>query len=766
MKKSNNLPSILIIILSIFLCFNNSSPDIAYEEKLKKETNFSIDNALFHLKKISQKPHFTGSNEHKEVQKHIVSALEKLGLKPEIQRQVAFNKKWRAATTAENIVARIKGASGNNALLLLTHYDSNPHSSNGASDAGSGVVSILEGIRAFLAKNEQPINDIIIVFSDAEEIGLLGAQAFVDHHPWAEDIKLILNFEARGSGGPSLMLMETNGSNKRLLEEFIKSKPNFPVSNSLFYSIYKILPNDTDLTVFREGKNINGYNFAFIDDHFDYHTEQDSYERLDRNTLIHQADYIMSSLNHFANSDITNLNSEEDLVFVNFPFVKMISYPFNWIVPMLIIASLFFLIVYFAGARNQKITIVGSLTGFAPFIISILATGGISFILWKIILLIHPGYTDMLHGFTYNGYLYIGAFSAMTIWILFKIYSYFRLIKPTDLFVAPIVVGLLLNLAIVKYLPGAAFLIIPVLLATFILAIIVFMNLRNTSKLILFAIISIPAIYILTPLIKLFPVGLGLKILFVSSILITFLFGWLIPILLKEDKKSYWQIIAGLATIILFTMTTFSSGFNVDNKKPNSLVFIENTNTKSSYWATYNNTIDNYTKQIFNDNYNEGNIPESSGESKYNTKFKYHKLGKYQGIPSSKIDIISDTIIENNREINFTLIPQRKVSKYEIYTSDPLEIHGICLNGESYDYKTPIKIKRGTVLTYQMTNFDPEVSLLLKLLKDSKLNLTLNEVSYDLLTNPAFNLQSRDEAMMPMPFVTNDAIITSKKIEL
>ena len=64
-------------------------------------------------------------------------------------------------------------------MLLLTHYDSNPHSSLGASDAGSGVVTILEGIRAFLAKNTPPKNDIIILISDAEELGLLGAKAFV-----------------------------------------------------------------------------------------------------------------------------------------------------------------------------------------------------------------------------------------------------------------------------------------------------------------------------------------------------------------------------------------------------------------------------------------------------------------------------------------------------------------------------------------------------------------------------------------------------------
>ena len=45
----------------------------------------------------------------------------------------------------------------------------------------------------------------------------------------------------------------------------IKANPKYPVASSLLYSIYKMLPNDTDLTVFREDGDIKGYNFAFLD---------------------------------------------------------------------------------------------------------------------------------------------------------------------------------------------------------------------------------------------------------------------------------------------------------------------------------------------------------------------------------------------------------------------------------------------------------------------------------------------------------------------
>ncbi len=79
------------------------------------------------------------------------------------------------------------------------------------------------------------------------------------YHKLIDNVGLVLNFEARGSGGPSYMLMETNGMNSKLISEFANANPNFPAANSLMYSIYKMLPNDTDLTVFREKANINGF---------------------------------------------------------------------------------------------------------------------------------------------------------------------------------------------------------------------------------------------------------------------------------------------------------------------------------------------------------------------------------------------------------------------------------------------------------------------------------------------------------------------------
>lgn len=355
-KQAISWLSVISIILIAFWGFVDQKPAADHLDS-KDPTDFSVENVVEHLKIIANDVHHVGTSAHRDVQTYLVAELKALGLDPQIQTQRVFNLRSRYAsgTVAENIIARIEGTEDGKTLMLLSHYDSAMPHSFGASDNGSGIATILEGLRVFLGKNEKPKNDIIILFSDAEELGLLGAQAFVEKHPWADEVGLVLNFEARGSGGPSYMLMETNSKNGKMLTEFIKANPSYPTTNSLAYSVYKLLPNDTDLTPMRESGNVNGFNFAFIDDHFDYHTAQDIWQRVDREALTHQADYLMKTLRYFANSDISNLNSESDRIFVNFPFVKLAHYPFSWNIPLFILATAILIILFVLGVRKNNL---------------------------------------------------------------------------------------------------------------------------------------------------------------------------------------------------------------------------------------------------------------------------------------------------------------------------------------------------------------------------------------------------------------------------
>ena len=762
-KKHASTLSLLIIILTAIWGFYDLSPSVF--KTPQKSTDFSINNALSHLKEISKEPHHTGTEAHKTVQDYIVSELQKLGLDPTIQTQTIVNKKWFAGTTVENIIVKINGSEDGKSLLLLSHYDSSPHSALGASDAGSGVVTILEGLRAFLAKKKEPKNDIIILISDAEELGLLGAKAFVEYHPWAKDVGLVLNFEARGSGGPSFMLLETNGKNSKMISEFLKADPTHPAANSLLYSIYKKLPNDTDLTVFREIGDINGFNFAFIDDHFDYHTVQDSYERLDRTTLAHQADYLMNSLNYFSDSDIENLQSDIDLIYVNFPFIRILTYPYSWVMPLYIIAGIILLLLLLFGIVLNKIQPKKLLAGFIPSTLSIVLCGGVSYLLWKLILIIHPSYNDMLQGFTYNGYWYIAAFVSLNSWICFFIYKKFTQKNTiTNLLIAPITLWMIINFFIQGDFKGAGFFIIPVFIAEIILAVSIFLKPIDKNYSIFFGLVSIPTIYIFAPLIKLFPVGLGLKAIFISGILLALVFGLLLPVLNSSNARNTFTKLAGVLTIIFFSIATMYSGFDIDNRKPNSLVYVQNTLDSTSYWGTYNTVLDAYVSQKIGEDNPSIKIKNAETKSKYNSKFTYAVKAENIPIKTSEITKDLDTIIDNKRILKFTIKPTRKINKYELSLRDSLYFNHLFVNDIPVREGKYFSINKGTFLVYHMANADEKLQIEISIPKKEKPIIFLNEISYDLLDNPILKVSPRSKNMMPMPFVTNDAIITIQKI--
>lgn len=762
--------SFLIIIATIYLSFSTLMPK-KISNASTPLTEFSTERALVHLKEITKKPHYIGTGEHKKVREYIVNQLQQLGLTTEIQQQVTLNGKFRAGTTTQNIIAKIKGTDAEKTLLLLTHYDSAVHSSLGASDAGSGVVTILESVRVFLAKNKQPKNDIIILISDAEEIGLLGASAFVNHHPWAKDVGVVLNFEARGSGGPSYMLLETNGGNKKLIEHFVAANPKYPLASSLMYSIYKMLPNDTDLTIFREDGDIEGYNFAFIDDHYDYHTVQDSYKRLDKNTLEHQGTYLMALLDYFADADLSNLKSETDYVYFNLPYIGMVYYPFSWILPMLIVLSLLFIGLLIYGFTQQKIKLKGLFIGFIPFLGSLILSGLITVYGWKLLLKIHPQYQGVLHGFTYNGHWYIAAFSALTLAVCFMFYKkHFEKEDALNLMIAPIFIWLFINIAVAIYLKGAGYFIMTLLYGVVSLALYLFSKKENLS--ILLTVLSIPILLVFAPLIQMLPVGLGLKMLVVSSVFIVLLFGLLIPVFSSyKNHKNLGRLFLVLS-IIIFISASFKSKYSVDRKQPNSIMYVLDADKNEAYWATYDKHIDEFTKQFLGDNPTEGSYDNLTTSSKYGTNIQWHKKAKVKTIIQPVIEIVKDTLIANKRSVHVQIKPQRMSNRIEFISKNPILIESFKVNGQSYKkpdnekYVIALRDHGKTVLSYYLALENEMLDIEMTIIDPVDPGFFIYETSYDLLESMHFNFKPRTETMMPTPFVINDAIVVKKQINL
>jgi hypothetical protein len=759
-KKTSSTFVALLLVLMVYGVFYFEMPQSIAEDE--KTNEFSTQKALYHIKIIAEKPHYVSSPQHEIVGKYIVAELQKLGLEPTTQEGFALSEGTKL-TRPKNIIAKINGKKKGKALLLLSHYDSAPHSySHGASDDGSGVATVLEGVRVFLNDKNKPENDVIILFTDAEEFGLNGASLFVNEHSWAKNVGLVINFEARGTEGPSYMLMETNQGNGKMVKAFTEANPRFPVSNSLMYSVYKMLPNDTDLTVFREQGKIQGFNFAFIDNHFNYHTAQDDFEHVSPTTIAHQGSYLMALLQYFSSADLSNLNTTEDYVYFNTPF-KFIIYPFAWIETMLIIAIIGLLILIFIGIKKRLLDVKEIAKGFLPLFGSLLFAGGMGYFLWKLLLLFYPQYQDILQGFTYNGHLYILTFAILSIYIALRVYQKWTTQKNLmNHFIAPLLLWIILNILVIIYLKGAAFLIVPVFTGLLMLTYFV---VKKEINIYFNLAMATPTLIIIVPLIKAFPIGLGLKILFVSCILVVLCFSILLPVFESFLEKRRWKMVLMIAFIGCLIDAHYKSDYQKGMAKPNSLVYLYNADVDKSFWATYDLNLDSWTKSYLGENPEKASaFIQSTISSKYDSSYTFMAEAPKKDIKKATVEFIKDSIWGKKRFVTIKITPNRNVNRFDVFVKNKIPILDFKANGVARDKSKYDFSKKNVLLSYLVVD---NIPLVMSFQTDSKaiIDLELQESSFDLLSNPLFSIAERSPKMMPKPFVVTDAIIVKQKIK-
>jgi hypothetical protein len=253
-------------------------------------------------------PHPVGSPESAAIHARVRRELETLSIPvTTLQKRQCFSEpRWSAVTCADiaDLIAEVVPGRGK-AVILMAHLDSVP-AGPGAGDDGSGVATVLEVIRALKASPIQSRHPIIALFTDGEEAGLLGAAAFVGDAQWRGQTGLVINVEARGSKGQSL-LFQTSSGDGGLVDLYARHAPRLATS-SLYGEIYKFLPNDTDLTPFL-GAGIAGYNFAFLGDVAHYHTALDTVANLDPRSLQSSGDAVLALTRALAVQDFDALKS-------------------------------------------------------------------------------------------------------------------------------------------------------------------------------------------------------------------------------------------------------------------------------------------------------------------------------------------------------------------------------------------------------------------------------------------------------------------------
>jgi hypothetical protein len=576
-------------------------------------SDFSADRAIAWLRVFARVPHPVGTAAHDAVRDYIVRQLSVLGVQPEVQTATVVSPRWGSpynAATVYNVLARLPGAASTKAVMLAGHYDS-VSAGPGASDDGHSVAMQLETLRA-LRSSPRLRNDVVFLFTDSEEGGLLGAKGFVEQNPLAKQIGLVMNFEARGTSGPAMMF-ETSEGNGRIVREFAAAAPH-PVTSSLSYEAYKLLPNDTDLTFFKRA-GLAGLGFAYVNDVAYYHTQYDDLAHLDPRSLQQEGDYALALTRRFGNIDLRDLTGADATYFV-LPFLGCIVYPVGWSVPLAIFAALLFVGVVVLGVVKRSLTLGGTLAAFFGFFFAIVVASAAVAAMWSLAKGQAAGVWQAFAGDPYHAGVYRLASVALSVALTTALYALVRTRARTlNLWAGALLCWLALALATSFLMPGATYLFLwPMLCATIGLGVFARSSEPRASAsgiLPLFA-LTLPGVVMMAPTIELLFQSLTMRMAFVGAFATVLLLGLLIPCLDLIAGAGRWRLPGVAAVVCAGCLITGASMSGIDRDDPriDSMYYGLDTDTGKAVWFSLDLQEDDWTAHYLGANPQRAALPQ------------------------------------------------------------------------------------------------------------------------------------------------------------
>jgi len=423
-------------------------------------TEFSAERAMEQLRRIAARPHPTGTSADDEVRETIAAQLRALGFTVQVQDTTSLTDAYVrfgmpvVAAHVRNVIARRPGTTPGPALMLMAHYDSR-ELAPGASDDGFGVVTLLETARALAAS--QPLrHDVVLLFTEGEENGLMGARAFFAESPVAPDVGLVLNFEARGDRGPVVMFQTSEGA-AGLVDTMASAAPDV-FASSLSQEVYRRMPNDSDLTVALHA-GLPSMNFANIDGYERYHQGTDTVPNASAATVQHHGSYALSLARAFGDAEPMVPPARGDEVYFDLGPI-FVHYGARLALPLAIGVAVIAALALVAGGRRRpsrvgRVVAATCVAAVAPIVAAAVAAG----VGW---LAMHAGGADLGMQTARDGVkaVYDGAIATLGVAVAWAVLSAARArgVRHGEMAAGSLVVMALLAVVSAALLPGGSFL--------------------------------------------------------------------------------------------------------------------------------------------------------------------------------------------------------------------------------------------------------------------------------------------------------------------
>jgi hypothetical protein len=623
---------------------------------------FSAGRAFALVDHIGAKVHVAGSDAAGDVRDYIATTLTGLGIQTRIQDAVGADDHLGGFAMAHvrNVIGVLPGSSSTGRVFLIAHYDS-VQVSYGGNDDGAGVATLLETARA-LAAGPKPRNDIVFVFTEGEEACLCGAEAFVSQDPLARDGGVALNFESRGSGGPAVTF-ETSNDNAGVVGVYGSSVP-YPVATSFAVEVYRLLPNDTDFTLFRISGRFTGLNAAYIDGSPVYHTPEDKPSYMDKGSLQDHGSNALALARAFGGADLARLSKPSTGDSTYFPVLGLlVRYP-GWLVWPVAGLALIAVLVLAGLARSRKAATLGrTAAGFGLALLPLLLAAVAAQALWALLVAIRPGYANMNDPW-HPAWFRLGVVALVAAIVL----SWYALLRRR-IGAWPLAIGGLGWLAVLGIVfaaatPGGSYLTAVPALAGALAAIAALVLKPWWARIGALTLAAAVAVVILAPTVTLFFPALGLVTGGAAAAFAAMLGLALLPVLEwifapPEVRRRLFAaapaLVAGLLAVVCVVAGLAVDKFDAAHPAPTQLMYALDTDTGTAVWASEDTAPNAWTDQYL------------TGRADLTGEFPILPTDMATGpaqpapLPAPVVAVTADQSFGGTRTVTLTLTSQRSV---------------------------------------------------------------------------------------------------------
>jgi hypothetical protein len=560
---------------------------------------------MVHVRALASEPHPAGSEANARAGAYLVQQLTALGLAPEeLTTQIVEGRK---AAEVHNVLARIPGQANTKAFAVTAHYDSVRYGP-GAADDIAGVAAMLEAARAI--KAGPPLrNDVLLIFTDGEEAGLLGAKAFL-HHPWTKEIGFLLGLEARGNRGPSL-IFETSPGNGWLIAQLAAAGVT-PRASSLASSIYERMPFNGDFSHLKR-HGIPGFHAAFVGGFAQYHTRDDSPANLSRASLQHHGEYALGLARHFGNLPLDHV-AAPDAVYFNTLGSLLAHYPLAWSGPLSIAVAVLCITTLAFGFCRRHLSVLGTLGGaLACAGVAVSASAVVTLLLAcvfgpaRLVTLYRSGLMQLsdLRPFHHND-LYGGAFALAAAAMVAALFNGLRgRVKVLNLAAGAMLWWLALLGALQLALPGGSYLAAWPLLFAALQLLLLFrrptaMELAANTVVRLTPLV-LPAVVLLVPAYRHLLASVMIITAPALALIPVLLAGLMIPQLDLVSRHFRWWLagLAGGGALLLLAFGLANSAISTTRPGLDCVAYGLDKDSGQAFWLSSDETTDEWTAQFF-----------------------------------------------------------------------------------------------------------------------------------------------------------------------